>query len=526
MSLLELLERPAVLAPTVLLVGYVIYQILFSGPKLPSHLPIIGAKDGDWFPLLQARWRNALDFKSAIIKAEAQYAGQTAILPLAGSGGDKVMLPRAETQFVTDQPDYILSMHVEVTESLQFQYTSIDSNLVTNPVHHHLITTTLTNQTGNLVPDVYDETQWAVNKHLGSDTSFHDVCVFETMTRIISSVTNRVFVGAPMCRDPELLRLTMEYAARLPIIGQILRAVIKPLRPAAALILTLPLRLIFRSFTAVLQPEISKRLAEYDAHQNNPEAKASPPKNDFLQWLIAQAKSSGDPYMYSPRTLASRILLMNFAAMHTSTFSMTHTILDLVASKPEHVDELREEIRTVLAEHGGEWNKRALAKMFKLDSVLRESLRLNSFVTVGLSRRVVAKDGITTPSGVKLPYGSTVVVPSYTVFHDDEVYSDAAEFKPFRFAEERRDESVGYIKRAAKQFATTGTEYLAFGHGKYACPGRFFAANELKLILGHILMEYDFEFKQERERNKWYGMVRVPPMEARVRIRKREKERE
>jgi cytochrome P450 len=520
MSLLELLQRPTVLAPTVLLVGYVIYQILFSGPKLPSHLPIVGAKEGDWFPLLQARWRNALDFKAAVIKADAEFGGQTAILPLAGSGGDKVMLPRSETQFVTDQPDNILSMHVEVTESLQFQYTSIDSNLVTNPVHHHLITTTLTNQTGNLVPDVYDETQWAVSKHLGNDTEFHDLCVFDTMARIISSVTNRVFVGAPMCRDPELLRLSLAYAARLPIIGQTLRAVLKPLRPAAALILTLPLRIIMRNFTAVLHPEISQRLAEYDANLDT--EKSSPPKhNDFLQWLIAQAKSSGDPYMYSPRTLASRILLMNFAAIHTSTFSMTHTILDLIASDPKYVDELREEISTVLAEHGGEWNKRALAKMYKLDSVLRESMRLNSFVTVGLSRRVVAKEGITTPSGVKLPYGSTVVVPSYTVFHDDEVYPDAGEFKPFRFADERKDESVGYVKRAGKAFATTGKDYLAFGHGKYACPGRFFAANELKLILGVILMDYEFEFKEGRERNKWYGMVRVPPMKARVRIRKR-----
>jgi len=225
--------------------------------------------------------------------------------------------------------------------------------------------------------------------------------------------------------------------------------------------------------------------------------------------------------MWKTSTLSGRIMLLNFAAIHTSSFSITHALLDLVSSKQEYIDELREEIESVLAEHGGEWNKRALAKMEKLDSVLRESARLNSFVTIGIPRRVVAKDGVTTPSGVKLPYNTTVAVPSYTVLHDEETYPDAHEFKPFRFSEQRSDENVGYVKRAGKQFATTSKEYLAFGHGKHACPGRFFAANELKLILAHVVMNYDFEIQESRPRNKWYGMVRVPPMEAKMRIRKR-----
>lgn len=29
---------------------------------------------------------------------------------------------------------------------------------------------------------------------------------------------------------------------------------------------------------------------------------------------------------------------------------------------------------------------------------------------------------------------------------------------------------------------TTSPNHLAFGHGKHACPGRFFAATEIKII--------------------------------------------
>ena len=32
---------------------------------------------------------------------------------------------------------------------------------------------------------------------------------------------------------------------------------------------------------------------------------------------------------------------------------------------------------------------------------------------------------------------------------------------------------------------------MAFGYGRHACPGRFFAANEIKLIFSRILLEYD-----------------------------------
>ena len=521
MALLEIIQRPTVLGSAVLLVGYVIYLALFSSQNLPK-LPIVGAKKSDWFPLLQARWRNALDFKAAVIQSEAEFAGQTTILPLAGSGRDRVLLPRSETQWITDQPESILSMHVEVLDSLQFEYTSVDPYLVTNPVHHHLITTTLTNQTGNLVPDVADETAWSVDKHWGSGPDYKEICIYDTMTRIISGVTNRVFVSEPKCRDPELLRLSLVYARQVPITGQILRAVWEPARPLVAFFLTIPLRITTRKFENVLRSEIETRISTYDARQRDPEKKsAEPERNDFLQWNIHQAKTSGDPYMWKTSTLSGRIMLLNFAAIHTSSFSITHALLDLVSSKQEYIDELREEIESVLAEHGGEWNKRALAKMEKLDSVLRESARLNSFVTIGIPRRVVAKDGVTTPSGVKLPYNTTVAVPSYTVLHDEETYPDAHEFKPFRFSEQRSDENVGYVKRAGKQFATTSKEYLAFGHGKHACPGRFFAANELKLILAHVVMNYDFEIQESRPRNKWYGMVRVPPMEAKMRIRKR-----
>ncbi|KAK1834891.1 cytochrome P450 [Podospora conica] len=521
--MLEILTRPAVLAPAALLVAYAIYQLFLKPSIIPKGVPIIGYRKGEWFPMMRARWRNATSFKETILEAERKFPDQAVVLPIAGSG-DMVMLPRSEIQFVVDQPDAVLCMHTQVLDSLQADYVFADPSLVRNPLHHKLITTTLTNQIGNLVPDVAEETAFSFEKEWGSDTEFTEICLYETMCRVIGSVTNRVFVGKPSCRDPELLRLGMKYAKFVPTTGQFLRLVPKPLRTIVGPIASIPAHICTRQFEAVLRPEIQRRLADYDARQRDPEDKSlAPVPNDFLQWCLQQAKETGDPSMWTTATLASRVLLLNFAAIHTSAFSITSAILDLVFSKQEYVDELRVEIEQVLAEHGGEWNKRALAKMVKLDSVMRESSRLNSFVTVGLSRRVVAPGGVTTPSGVQVPQGATVVVPSYTVMQDGDVYPDPHEFKPFRFAEQRSDESVEYIKRAAKSFATTSNDYLAFGHGRGACPGRFFAANELKLMLAHMVLSYDLEIKGPggRPRNTWFGLIRIPPMAATIRIKRR-----
>ena len=41
------------------------------------------------------------------------------------------------------------------------------------------------------------------------------------------------------------------------------------------------------------------------------------------------------------------------------------------------------------------------------------------------------------------------------------------------------------------QSVTTSPYQLNFGHGPHACPGRFFAVYQIKVILAHLLRYYD-----------------------------------
>lgn len=526
-DVVELLSRPAVLGSLVLAFGYIFYQLVFSPSPLPD-LPILNAKEGEWFPFWRAAWRNTTDFKAACKLAASQYKDEPCIVPLLGIG-NHILLPGKLTKFVIDQPRNVLNLHESASQSLQTDYT-MEPGLVRNPVHHPLIVTTLTNQIGNLVPSLAEETEPSLKELWGTDTTgFRDVCVYTTLQKVIGRVTNRVFVGAPLCHDPNILRLGIAFAQDVPLGSSLLKLFPSFLRPIVSLGIMLPNRLHERAFAKLLRPEIERRLREYDERKADPEKKAREPEpNDFLQWMVNQAKESGDPYLMKPRTLALRILILNFASIHTSSFAITGAIFDLISHNKAYIEELREEIATVLAEHSGTWNKKALSNMVKLDSVMRESQRVNSFVTVGLGRTVLAPEGLTTPDGLHIAQGNTVYVPGYALHHDPEIYPDPDEFRPFRFSEIRQQQNPSsegdeFLKRARQQWATTTKDYLAFGHGRDACPGRFFAATELKLMLAHIIMAYDFEMLESRPRNTWLGLNRVPPMAATIRVRRREK---
>lgn len=67
-------------------------------------------------------------------------------------------------------------------------------------------------------------------------------------------------------------------------------------------------------------------------------------------------------------------------------------------------------------------------------------------------------------------------------------------FDPYRFRNLRKPETpdpIGYKNREQYQYVSVTKENMTFGFGKHACPGRFFAANEIKLIMARILLTYD-----------------------------------
>ncbi|KAF5638006.1 cycloheximide-inducible CIP70 (cytochrome P450 family) [Fusarium sp. NRRL 52700] len=465
-SVLELLSRPAIAAPFVLLTSYIVYHLVLKPSNLPD-LPIIGARKGDWFPILQAKIRNSLNVKAALNSAYIQYRNQAAIFPLI-DGGNVIYLPRSDTKFASEQPTNMLSMHESAQQDLQTDYTTMDPSLTHDPIHLELVTTMLTKEVGNLIPDLAEEIEYCVSKQLGNNTDWSEICIMESAQKMLSGITNRAFLGLPLCRNEEMLKLAIAFAQDIPLSAMMIKFFPSFVKPLVAPLITRPNRIHSREFEKILEPEIKARLEEYDSQDEHMESG----RNDYLQWLIEQAKEIGKPKNWQVSALAQRVLLLNFASIHTTTFAVTHALLDIASSSPDLILELREETESVLKQHNGKWNKRAVAQLEKLDSAIRESQRKNSIIAIGVSRTVVAEKGVTFPSGTHVPKGLRIAVPGYSVMQDSEIYPEPKTYNPLRFYDARQNEDDEYVKSARNALPTATKDFLAWGLGRNACPGR------------------------------------------------------
>lgn len=53
-------------------------------------------------------------------------------------------------------------------------------------------------------------------------------------------------------------------------------------------------------------------------------------------------------------------------------------------------------------------------------------------------------------------------------------------------------------------------------------PGRFFVAHELKMVIAHLLLNYDIApFEGERPKPKWVGATIIPPVEVTIKVKRR-----
>lgn len=106
--------------------------------------------------------------------------------------------------------------------------------------------------------------------------------------------------------------------------------------------------------------------------------------------------------------------------------------------------------------------------------------------------------------GTHLPAGTRILAPQAGISIDDQFFPNPTELDPLRFYH-MRQESAEASNRW--QFTSLNDTNLNFGAGKHACPGRFFAGNEIKLILAFFLINYDVRLKKGDKRPQPMALV-------------------
>ncbi|RMZ72788.1 ent-kaurene oxidase [Pyrenophora seminiperda CCB06] len=353
------------------------------------------------------------------------------------------------------------------------------------------------------VPEIKDELDFALQKELPqlNEEDWVEVDIAKTLPRIIARITARVLLGPTECRNEKWLQTTAEYTENVFITGFVLRFVPRIFRPFVAAVLPTYWKL-FKNMSiarSVIGASASRRTMKR--------------KEDVLQWIMDFAK----PEELETDNLTERMLVLSLAGIHTTALTTAQALYDLCA-RPEDFSTIHTELAEVTRTEEN-WSKGMLLRMINLDSLLKESQRLSPVFLLTFNR--ILPNAVTLSNGVHLPKGTRVAVPQNAILnHPAQVPgADPLIYDPWRYAKLRENP-----ENAQKyQFAMVDGNSMAFGYGRYACPGRFFVAAEIKMILAHLLANFDWKLPEGagRPRNFTIDSDMYPDMSARVLMKRR-----
>ncbi|KAK7457858.1 hypothetical protein VKT23_010202 [Stygiomarasmius scandens] len=378
-------------------------------------------------------------------------------------------------------PDDVISLDEATSDLLQLDYT-VGSAVRTNLYHVNVVKGPLTRNISTRFSDIRDEIISAFGDEVPVSDDWIAIPAVETIMKIVCRTSNRLFVGLPLCRDPDWLDLNMQYTIKVFGSASIINIFPSVLKPIVGTVLSPKanaMRRARRHVGCVVQERMDKEEKYGKDWVDKP--------NDLISWLIDE--NPGGEYR-TVDDILTRLLFVNMGAIHTTSMTFSQTLYWLAIQPKSVIDELRNEIESVTENHG--WNKASMSYLRKVDSFMKEVARFTGLGEV-VSERKVLKDLILS-DGTCVPAGSVISIPVNAMHHDERHYENPNEFKPFRFSEMRDSEEGGSIKH---QMITPNQDYVFFGTGRHACPGRFFAVNELKTLFAHTLLTYDIQLEGE-----------------------------
>ncbi|KZL76749.1 cytochrome P450 [Colletotrichum tofieldiae] len=331
-----------------------------------------------------------------------------------------------------------------------------------------------------------------------------EVALKPKLLDLISRISARVFIGQELCNNKEWLEITKRYTIDSFVAAQTLRSWPAFTRPFVHWFLPecRKIRQEMSDARRIIQPVLDERR---ERNRKAREAGKPPAKvADAVGWMDDVANS------YDYDAAAAQIGL-SLAAIHTTTMSLCGIFYDLM-THPDYIECLRNEVRAVLGQDG--WKKTSLYQLRLMDSLMKESQRhhLPDFVSM---QRIV-ESPVKLSDGTVIPKGARMAVTNEKL-RDPTIFPDPYGFQGKRYLDMRQQ--PGSENRW--QFVTTSPEHLTFGHGKHACPGRFFASNEVKVALSHLLMMYDWKMAEDDDGTPHIEDFDINP-EATIMMRKRQ----
>ncbi|KAF4635041.1 hypothetical protein G7Y89_g3058 [Cudoniella acicularis] len=376
----------------------------------------------------------------------------------------------------------------------------------------------LNSHLAQITPLLAEEADFALMFEIGEDSNgWKEFNATKLLFGATYRIACRFFIAKELSGDEKLIKTLTAFTESIFINGLIIKML--PLGPIRG-ILAWPISFFHRRKMEAalerLQPLVERRISLFAADDSS-SMKKSPNTEHFLDaidWILTA--SSAQPTQQDSRILAIEIL-HNFWASSGSPSALLTQIVFQVLMFPMYLDPLRKEVQDAVSKYG--WTEKAVQSLPLLDSFIRETNRLYpSFSVKGEPWRL--------HDGLVLPVGTRCIWAADPLLRNPKAFVDPLVFDGFRFArlatdDEKREGKEDGNSSAASFLSPTN---LAFGYGRHACPGRFYALRKVKVLFGKLILGYDIEWDTPRTERPSPVSVEAqfaPNLWQKIRLRRR-----
>ncbi|KAI0148188.1 cytochrome P450 [Hypoxylon sp. NC0597] len=417
---------------------------------------------------------------SVVDEARKKYPDQT--WRILTDFGDRIVLPAHLIKDIRNEPNmhflkgFRLDFHCDIPGFEPIMTICRDDDLLVSVVKKYMV-----KPSAEMTKALSDESEFLLSKLVGDSPDWREMELAHLAGEIVPRLAARAFMGEELCRNDEWLEATRQYQQNWLYGSNKLNVVPKPLRKFVHWVLPecIALRSTMKDARRVLAPTIAKRREMREAAVVA--GREAPRFDDAFGWLEEETAAKG--IVCDETLVADFQIAMSLVAYHTTTDLLKQFMIDL-AYHEECMQPVREEVIQLLRAEG--MSKTSFYKMQLLDSGLKETQRMKPIEHIMLRRLVL--DDVRLSNGLLLKKGTRTLVDSRAM-RNPAVYENPDEWDITRFVKLRSQPGGA----ASAQLVSPTVNHFAFGYGKHACPGRFFAATALKVMLCHLLVNYEWK---------------------------------